>query len=66
MESALAAAEGSGMVPTLELLVAGFANRDVAREHPEWRTIRDGRPWGYMGPWLCPNSPYLDQVLLPA
>lgn len=40
----------------------------VARKHPEWRMLtRDGRVIGGQPgdawPWLCMNTPYLDQVL---
>ncbi|MCW5965930.1 MAG: alpha-L-fucosidase [Bryobacterales bacterium] len=36
----------------------------VAREHPEWLMLEaSGKPVADKWPWVCTNSPYLDQVV---
>jgi len=61
----LTRASHSGMTPVVELLVAGYADTEAARRHPEWQVVQGGKPWSHMGPWLCVNSPFFGGTLLP-
>ena len=66
MEFLLRYALQSDINVSAELLIAGFANANIAREHPDWRIIdENGTTFDYMGPQLCPNSPFFEENLLP-
>lgn len=66
MEFLLRYALQSEIKVSAELLIAGFANATIAREHPDWRIVdENGTTFDYMGPQLCPNSPFFKENLLP-